>query len=76
MNSTNDRARLESALARAHRALYDAQGHAERLGDVQGHDQLYSCLLAVGGLMERSLSKRPNAALQWQLDLLARDTAT
>ena len=71
MNSSNDRARLESALSRAHRALYDAQQQAELLGDVSGHDCLYDLMTVVGSLMERSLSSNPNGRIPGQMALMS-----
>lgn len=70
MSSTSGRARFEVELAKAHRALYNAQGRAEELGDQAGHDELYDLLLRVGALMERSLTKRPNRQIQGQTRLV------
>lgn len=67
MNSHNQRARLESALARAHQSLYTAQSAAEALGDNDGHDELYDIMTAVGRLMERSLRPHPNREIPWSM---------
>jgi len=67
MNSHNQRARLESALARAHQSLYTAQNAAEALGDADGHDELYEIMMAVGRLMERSLKPHPNRQIPGHL---------
>ncbi len=77
VNNAKDRARLEVELARAHRALWNAQAACERLDDVHGHDRLYELQIAVGELMERSLKPRPNRPIKGELDLSAalRDNA-
>lgn len=56
---TTDRARLESALARAHRALFDASTAAEALNEFGTEEDLRQIMQEVTRLSEASLKGSP-----------------
>ena len=53
-----DKAAYESALARAHKALWQAQARAEMLGWEVAHDKLYELQVEVIKLSEQSLKSK------------------
>lgn len=71
MGYGTNRARIESELAKAHRALYYAQEAAEREGDVGLEEDLRQLLVEVTRIAERSLRgpARAGSSMRGQLRL-------
>jgi len=70
MRFSADRARYESALARAHKALYQAQESAEAMGDDGAAEDLRSLLRHVGVLAESSLRGKVRKPIPGQTRLV------
>lgn len=71
MGYGTDRARMETQLAVAHRALYRAQQAAENMQDEGAAHDLQQLLWGVTAIAEASLgnARRPNGVIKGQMSL-------